>query len=214
MTEKPRKAQRKLRVLWGCTGSIATVKVPKACAELISKGFDVRVVTTAYGKRMLLGGAAERYDASAFVTMAGVEILEDKDEWPADYSVGKDPVLHIELRRWADVFVIAPLSANTLAKLANGLCDNLLTCIARAWDPAKPMIVAPAMNTLMWDHPFTAKHLEALNTLTYIKVIPPIVKTLACNDTGNGAMAQVSKIISAIDALVEPDASPKEDDST
>lgn len=61
-----------------------------------------------------------------------------------------DPVLHIELRRWADVLVLAPLSANTMAKVAHGLCDNLLTSVVRAWDYAKPMIVAPAMNTYMW----------------------------------------------------------------
>ncbi len=52
-----------------------------------------------------------------------------------------DPVLHIELRRWADVLVLAPLSANTLAKVAHGLCDNLLTCVVRAWDFAKPLLV-------------------------------------------------------------------------
>lgn len=65
----------------------------------------------------------------------------DEDEWHEWSQVG-DPVLHIELRRWADVFVVAPLSANTLAKMANGLCDNLVTCIARAWDFTRPLIVS------------------------------------------------------------------------
>ena len=73
-----------------------------------------------------------------------------------------DAVLHIELRKWADVFVIAPLDANTLAKLAVGLCDNCLTCVWRAWDLAKPVVLAPAMNTLMWQHPFTRRHLRAI----------------------------------------------------
>lgn len=64
----------------------------------------------------------------------------DEDEWHAWKAIG-DPVLHIDLRRWADLMVIAPLSANTLAKLAGGLCDNLLTCVVRAWDFDKPLLV-------------------------------------------------------------------------
>ncbi len=64
----------------------------------------------------------------------------DENDWQSWRAVG-DEVLHIELRRWADVLVIAPLSANTLAKAANGLCDNLLTCVVRAWDWQKPLLV-------------------------------------------------------------------------
>ncbi|CAB4317634.1 unnamed protein product [Prunus armeniaca] len=60
-----------------------------------------------------------------------------------------DSVLHIELRCWADIMVIASLSANTLSKIAKGLCDNLLTCVVHAWDYSKPFFVAPAMNTLL-----------------------------------------------------------------
>ena len=68
-------------------------------------------------------------------------IAGDEDEWRQWGQVG-DPVVHIELRRWADAFVVAPLSANTLAKVAGGLCDNLLTCVVRAWDFAKPLLVS------------------------------------------------------------------------
>lgn len=67
-------------------------------------------------------------------------IAGDEDEWH-DWKAAGDPVLHIELRRWADVYVVAPLSANSLAKLATGLCDNLVTCVARAWDFNRPMLV-------------------------------------------------------------------------
>ena len=94
---------------------------------------------------------------------------------------------------------MAPLDANTLAKLANGICDNLLvkvffslvqkfysflqTCTARAWDMNKPFLVAPAMNTQMWEHFFTSKHLANLESLGY-KIILPIQKKLACGETG------------------------------
>lgn len=66
--------------------------------------------------------------------------FQDEEEW-RQWKVVGDPVLHIELRRWADVLLLAPLSANTLAKVSNGLCDNLLTCVVRAWDFAKPLLV-------------------------------------------------------------------------
>ena len=68
-----------------------------------------------------------------------------------------DPVLHIELRKLSSMMIVAPLSANTMAKFANGLCDNLLSCLFRAWDfKSKPVIVAPSMNTYMYEHLLTA----------------------------------------------------------
>jgi phosphopantothenoylcysteine decarboxylase len=133
--------------------------------------------------------------------------------------------LHIELRRWADLFLIAPLDANTLAKLAAGLADNCLTCVWRAWDPTRPVIIAPAMNTLMWEHPLTARHLRQLasdagagpapDTLDVeelmdwmnqkcpkLRVVPPISKRLACGDVGVGAMAEVKEIVQAVAVMV------------
>lgn len=98
--------------------------------------------------------------------------------------------------------LIAPLSANTLAKMAHGQCDNLLTCVARAWDFAHPLIVAPAMNTLMWTHPFTEQHLSTLRSLGVV-IIPPISKVLACGDIGAGAMASVDEIVSVVKANTE-----------
>ena len=134
-----------------------------------------------------------------------IEFHSDEEEWRDWKKVG-DPVLHIELRRWADILVIAPCSANTLAKLANGLCDDLLSCIVRAWDfkdPNKRLIIAPAMNTMMWESPFTQKHLETLVELgggtmddqKRVQIIGPVEKTLACGDVGNGAMASPEDIV-------------------
>lgn len=105
-----------------------------------------------------------------------------------------DPVVHIELRKWADIFLVAPLSANSLAKMAQGMCDNLLTSVVRAWDFAKPLLLAPAMNTFMWDSPFTAQQLQVLRSLG-AQVVPPVSKALACGDVGTGAMAEPATII-------------------
>jgi phosphopantothenoylcysteine decarboxylase len=101
----------------------------------------------------------------------GVTVYTDQDEWSM-YKERGDPVLHIELRRWADAFLIAPLDANTMAKIANGLSDNLLSCVARAWDfnAGKQFFFAPAMNTCMWEHPFTAEHIKKLKMILLCKV--------------------------------------------
>lgn len=124
-------------------------------------------------------------------------------------------MLHIELREWADMLVIAPLSAHTLAKLVHGLCDDTLTCVARAWDlghgtrPGKPMLLAPAMNTAMWEHPLTQQQLSTIQGFwnssrttsllkNCIRVVAPQVKTLACGEVGDGALASVDTIVGAV----------------
>lgn len=123
-------------------------------------------------------------------------IAGDALEWEGWRGRG-DPVLHIELRRWADLGVIAPLSANTLAKLANGLCDNLLTCVTRAWDTKKPLLFCPAMNTHMYNHPLTGRQITTLSELGYMEV-PAVSKRLMCGDVGGGAMAEVGTIVEAV----------------
>ncbi|XP_033922231.1 phosphopantothenoylcysteine decarboxylase isoform X2 [Melopsittacus undulatus] len=118
-----------------------------------------------------------------------------------------DPVLHIELRRWADLMLVAPLDANTLAKLANGICDNLLTCVIRAWDLSKPLLFCPAMNTAMWEHPITAQHVEQLKGFGYTE-IPCVVKKLVCGDEGRGAMAEVWTIVESVKRILEEQGLP------
>lgn len=103
-------------------------------------------------------------------------------------------MLHIDIGKWANIMVIAPLSANSLAKIATGLCDNLLTCIVRAWDLEKPLLFCPAMNTRMFEHPITSEQIAKLTAWGYNE-IPAITKTLMCGDTGNGAMAEVDTIV-------------------
>jgi phosphopantothenoylcysteine decarboxylase len=155
-------------------------------------------------------------------------VVLDEDEWPGREHGRRyrrqDPVLHIELRRWADLLLIAPLDANTLAKLASGLADNCLTCVWRAWDPARPVVLAPAMNTLMWRHPLTARHLRQLAAdagptppadlpldelpawvnahCPRLRLVPPESRELACGDVGVGALAALGRITAAVQALL------------
>lgn len=86
------------------------------------------------------------------------------------------------------------MDANTLAKMAQGLCDNLLLCTTRAWDFDKPLFFCPAMNTRMWTHPITAQQIKTLKEWGH-QEIPCIEKTLICGDTGVGAMAKIDDIV-------------------
>lgn len=138
--------------------------------------------------------------AKQFVTISEIqstaEVLLDEHEWQMWKNRG-DPILHIDLVKWADLFLIAPLDANTLGKISSGMCDNLLTCVARAWDMDKPLLFCPAMNTKMYLHPLTRKQIDELKGFGYFEV-PAISKTLMCGDTGIGAMAEPSVIAQKI----------------
>lgn len=156
----------------------------------------------------------------------GGPVFRDSDEWHADHWRRDDPVPHIEFRRWADLLVVAPLDANTLAKFALGLSDNFLTCLFRAWDFSKPVVLAPAMNTLMWESPITKRHLAQIledrgdgqpagawelaqadaifaRHAPNLILVPPQAKRLACGDIGTGAMAEVVAIAEAVRGTLE-----------
>jgi len=182
-----------VNILVCCTGSVATIKIPQLLGSLREQtGWVVKLVVSQHSQHFL-----PELDSLGVV---GDSVLADNDEWDK-WSGRGDPVLHIDLRKWADICLVAPLSANTLAKLANGIADNLLTSTLRAWDFSKPVCVAPAMNTYMWEHPITKPQLDTLQSWGYT-VIPPVVKTLVCGDTGTGAMAEVPTIVQFVLQLV------------
>jgi phosphopantothenoylcysteine decarboxylase len=211
-------------VLLGVTGSVAAIHTPALFEDLRRAGHAAKVVATR--------AALYFFDPADVLPAAGRRdaevVILDEDEWPGQdlgrrYRRG-DVVVHIELRRWADAMLIAPLDANTLAKLACGLADNCLTCVWRAWDWTRPVLLAPAMNTLMWENPLTTRHLQQLAALHGVQasppqelhslptwlnqhcsrlgVVPPISKRLACDDVGTGAMAERPEILAALEQLL------------
>jgi phosphopantothenoylcysteine decarboxylase len=213
------------KVLLGVTGSVAGILTPSLFQALKESGHHVKVVATQ--------AALYFFDPAALDGISGKRnpdaVILDDDEWPGRDANLRwqrgEPVLHIELRRWADALAIAPLDANTLAKLALGVCDNCLTCVWRAWDRSRPVVLAPAMNTLMWEHPATVRHLRQIaadlgaeppqelaqaevidwinaNAPT-LKIVQPVSKRLACDDVGLGAMAALGDIVSAIKLTTE-----------
>lgn len=125
--------------------------------------------------------------------------FEEENEWTA-WTKREDLVLHIELRKIASLMLIAPLSANTMAKMANGLCDNLLTNVFRCWNFTGkiPCVVAPAMNTFMYEHPLTEKQIDVLKNTLGVHVLPTLYKKLMCGDEGYGAMLDVPSIINEV----------------
>lgn len=204
-------------ILLGVTGSVAVIKTPLLQETLRRSGHVVKVVAT-QASLYFFDPAEIGRDA----------LVIDEDEWPGR-SEGRrwrrdEEVLHIQLRRWADILLIAPLDANTLAKLANGLADNCLTCVWRAWEPARPVVLAPAMNTLMWQHPATARHLRQIaadmgaapperltrdELLDWInghcprlRLVAPEDRRLACGDVGVGAMANVETIVDQVQIVL------------
>jgi phosphopantothenoylcysteine decarboxylase len=204
-------------ILLGVTGSVAALKTPELHDTLKRPGHAVKVVATRPSLYF--------FDP---VAIPREQLVLDDDEWPGRDAGRRwqrdDPVLHIELRRWADVLVIAPLDANTLAKLANGLADNCLTCVWRAWDTNRPVVLAPAMNTLMWQHPATGRHLRqiaadmgmsapaesSLDELPdwinahgpRLRIVAPEDRRLACGDVGIGAMAGLDTIMVVVQSVV------------
>ncbi|XP_059052152.1 phosphopantothenoylcysteine decarboxylase [Achroia grisella] len=181
------------KLLIAATGSVAALKIPILVNNLLELNtsetpyhFEVRLIVTEHAKHF--------FDAAELPPK--VIMFDDNSEWQAWNQRG-DPVVHIELGKWADMMVIAPLDANTLAKMSQGICDNVLTCTTRAWDLTKPLIFCPAMNTRMWQHPITSKQIAVLKEWGH-EEIPPIEKTLICGDTGIGAMAEVNTIIDRI----------------
>ncbi|WP_419420755.1 flavoprotein [Legionella sp. D16C41] len=158
----------------------------------LTKLFNVKVVVSEHANHF--------FDLSLAKSL--VLVFDDESEWYAWKKRG-DEVLHITLRNWADVFIIAPLSANTLAKVTQGIADNLLLTIARAWVfNKKPLVVAPSMNRFMWEHPITRRQLNELHSWR-VKEIPPRCKMLAGGDFGIGALEKPEIITAFIDDLIK-----------
>lgn len=180
-----------VNILVGCTGSVATIKLPilvHSLFEELSKKYSnvkIRVVVTEHAKHFFNP-----------TDLGEVDWFSDSDEWNTWQNRGDD-VLHVELGKWADIFLLAPLDANSLGKIASGVCDNMLLCTVRAWDVGKPLVFCPAMNTKMYQHPITSVQLETLKLWGYVEV-PVVEKTLICGDVGLGAMAEVSTIVQVV----------------
>jgi phosphopantothenoylcysteine decarboxylase / phosphopantothenate---cysteine ligase len=174
------------RVLLGVSGGIAAYKAAELARELQRAGAEVQPLLTAAGEAMVT--------RATFAALTGRRV-------PA--SVWDDPaaVEHVALARWGQVLVVAPATAHTLARMAAGLADDLLTNVALAFHG--PVVVAPAMHTEMWQHPATRANLQLLEGRGVL-VVPPASGPLTSGDVGPGRLAELDDLVEGVAAALSP----------
>ncbi|MFH1691866.1 MAG: flavoprotein [Candidatus Omnitrophota bacterium] len=173
---------KRKKVVLGVTGSIAAYKSADIVSQLINQGLEVLVVMTK--------------EAQAFITpltlsvLSGNKTYTDMFETPQVWDVE-----HVSLADQADLILIAPATANVIAKLTMGLCDDVLTCIVAA--TKAPVVVAPAMNNNMYEHKITQANIAGLKKLGY-KFVGPKLGRLACGKQAMGCLADVGDLVEAV----------------
>jgi phosphopantothenoylcysteine synthetase/decarboxylase len=178
-----------MRVLLGVTGGIAAYKAADLTSRLLKQGAEVRVVMTRSATRFV--------GPLTFEGLTGHPVMVDVLETGADPD-GASAVRHIGWAKWADVAVVAPLTAATLGRIACGIAEDALTTVLLALPAGKPVILCPAMNTRMWEHPITARNLRWLEDAGLYTLVAPTSKRLACGDVGPGGLAEVDDIVAAV----------------
>ncbi len=180
-------------ILLGITGGIAAYKSASFARLLIKSGYDVRVIMTA--------------SAQAFITpltlqaLTGNPVHIDLLDESAELGMG-----HIELAKWADLLIIAPATANTIAKLAMGIADDLLTTVCLA--TTAPILVAPAMNQQMWQHPSVKLNLQTLTDYDY-EIIQPASGEQACGDIGEGRLPEPEQLLEYVQYFIAAQITPQ-----
>ncbi len=192
------------RILLGVSGGIAAYKALELVRLATAAGHAVRVVQTPASTRFV--------GTASFAALTGAPVLTDEFErdpargaFPGQPAPDHDPLSHLELVRNADVLVVAPASANTIAKLAHGLADNLLTSAALAADC--PLLVAPAMNDHMWAHPATRANVATLRARGATVLEPGAGRLASRGEAGPGRLPEPPALLVAIDALLAGGAS-------
>src|SRR4051794_14381457 len=193
------------RVLLGVSGGISAYKAVELTRLAGKAGHSVRVVQT---ERSL-----EFVGRATFEGITGGPVLVDEFErdpargaFPGDPAPDHDPISHLEVVRRADVFVIAPASANTIAKLAAGLADNLLTSAALA--ATCPIVLAPAMNNAMYENPATQANLETLRARGVVIVDPETGSLASRGEWGIGRLADPATILAVAESAIAAAGAP------
>ena len=187
------------RLLLGVSGGIAAYKALELVRLATGAGHAVRVIQTPTSQRFV--------GAASFAALSGAPVLSDDFErdpargaFPDQEPPAHDPLSHLELVRNADLYLIAPASANTIAKLAAGLADNLVTSAALA--ATCPLVVAPAMNNHMFEHPATVANLERLRERAATIVEPGVGRLGSAGEWGVGRLAEPAELLAACEGLL------------
>ncbi|MEW6195879.1 MAG: bifunctional phosphopantothenoylcysteine decarboxylase/phosphopantothenate--cysteine ligase CoaBC [Bacteroidota bacterium] len=170
------------KILFKITGSIAAYKSVYLISKLVQDNCEVKIVATD--------------DALKFIGSATLEGLTGNPVYTDSFAPNQ-VMSHINLDKWADLVIVCPATANTINKFANGVADNLLTSLFLAHDWTKPYLIAPAMNTLMYQHPATQASLKKLEEWGVL-ILPTAEGYLACGDTGKGKLLEPDEIYERI----------------
>jgi len=172
-------------LLLAVSGGIAAYKAPEVVRRLIDAGFSVRVIMTE--------SACEFVSPLVFQAVSGNPVHTALLDEEAEAGMG-----HIELARWADMLLVAPATANTIARLAAGIADDLLTTVALA--TRARVLIAPAMNNVMWEHPATSANIDTLVARS-AAMLGPASGAQACGETGPGRLLEPNEIVRAVQEL-------------
>lgn len=179
-------------ILIGISGGIAAYKICELIRMFKRQNANVRVICTP--------------NALNFVTKLTLQNLSQNEVGIQEFDVADFKPEHISYADEADIMIIAPATANTISKIATGICDNLLTSVVCAFK--KPVIIAPAMNCNMWDNPVIQENLKKLSTLGY-KILEPESGFLACGYEGKGRLCSLEKILEEAAAILNNTGSKK-----
>lgn len=185
-----KKNEKNLNILIGITGGIASYKSCGLVRLFIKGGYSVKVMMTEA--------------ATKFVSPLVFQALSQNPIYIDMFNLIKEEnTPHISLSQWAQFCVIAPLSANTLSKIAYGICDNLLTTVVAALDKDIKVLLAPAMNENMWRNPIIAENVRKLKKIKKYSLMPPQKGELACGVYGEGRMPEPKDIYNKVISLLK-----------
>jgi len=175
-----------VNILLGVTGGIAAYKAVDLASKLTAAGAKVNCIMTKNARKLIR--------PKSFEAVTGRAVYTSMWTGPEHYKIS-----HISLAEAADIVVIAPATANIIAKTANGICDDLLsTTLCVCWD--KPVLIAPAMNSNMWTNPAVQRNVEAIKESGF-RTIGPETGRLACGTEGIGRMAEANEILKEIEEV-------------
>jgi phosphopantothenoylcysteine decarboxylase/phosphopantothenate--cysteine ligase len=176
----------KFKILLGVSSGIAAYKAVDLARKLATAGAEVKTVMTENACRLIGPKSFEAVTSSAVFTTLWSTAEEHK-------------IGHVNLADWAQVVVVAPATANIIGKIANGICDDLLsTVLCACW--AKPALLAPAMNDNMWNNPAVQRNVKRVQDIGF-ELIGPKVGPLACGTEGIGRMAEAQEILEVVEKI-------------
>lgn len=176
-------------VVLGITGGIAAYRAAQIAREMTKRGAHVYCILTRNATNFITQQTMETLTGNPAV----VDMFARPDKWEVE---------HIALAKRADVFLVAPASANFIGKVASGVADDMLTTTVMA--TRAPLLIAPAMNSNMYENPVTQRNMQTLKTLLHAQFIEPKVGLLACNDVGKGHIADDETILEAVERALTP----------